>query len=158
MIRYFLADPDHELQRATAGASGFDLRYAGQAPMHFSGHECRPVPTGLHLELPHGVEAQVRPRGGLAVKYCITVLNTPGTVDSDYRGEVMVILMNHAPTTFVIAPGDRIAQLVFAPVYVGARLTNDLGTEDAFLQRVASLAELTKTARGEGRFGSTGRA
>ena len=99
------------------------------------------VPTGLTFELPAGTEAQVRPRSGLAAKHGVTVLNSPGTIDADYRGEVSVILINHGATDFTIQRGDRIAQMILAPV-TRARLveTNTLG----------------KTKRGAGGFGSTG--
>lgn len=99
------------------------------------------VPTGLTLQLPRGYEAQVRPRSGLALKHGVTVLNTPGTIDADYRGEIGVILINHGGAPFEIERGDRIAQLVIAPV-------------TRVLLRRAS--ELDETARGAGGFGSTG--
>lgn len=99
------------------------------------------VPTGLTLALPPGTEAQVRPRSGLALNHGVTVLNSPGTIDAGYRGEVRVILINHGDRAFRIEPGMRIAQMVIAPVL---RL------------EVAEVAELTPTARGEGGFGSTG--
>ena len=99
------------------------------------------VPTGLILELPEGLEAQVRPRSGLAIKHGITVLNSPGTIDADYRGEVQVILINLGQKSFVIERGERIAQLVVAPV--------------TRVQLVEAKA-VTKTARGAGGFGSTG--
>jgi dUTP pyrophosphatase len=100
------------------------------------------VPTGLAIALPQGFEAQVRPRSGLAVKHGITVLNAPGTIDSDYRGEIKVPLINHGQDDFVIARGDRIAQMVIARV------------EPVELVEVATLEE---TARGERGFGSSGR-
>ncbi len=99
------------------------------------------VPTGLAFELPEGYEAQVRPRSGLALKHGVTVLNSPGTIDADYRGEVMVILINLGASRFLIERGDRIAQLVVSPVtHV----------------EVMAVAELGSTARGGGGFGSTG--
>ena len=97
--------------------------------------------TGLALAIPYGFEVQVRPRSGLALKHGITVPNTPGTIDSDYRGELKVILINHGETAFEIKRGDRVAQLVLAPVTRGTWLETD---------------ELDETARGEGGFGSTG--
>ena len=100
------------------------------------------VPTGLSLAIPEGYEGQVRPRSGLAMKHGVTVLNAPGTIDSDYRGELCVLLINHGDTPFVVERGARIAQLVLAPV-VQARLL-----------RVEALDD---TARGAGGFGSTGR-
>jgi dUTP pyrophosphatase len=100
------------------------------------------IPTGLILEIPHGYEAQVRPRSGLAARHGVTVLNAPGTIDADYRGEVQVILVNHGSKPFAVTRGERIAQLVVAPVTrVGL---------------VAATA-VSKTARGVGGFGSTGR-
>jgi len=99
------------------------------------------IPTGFALELPAGYEAQVRPRSGLALKHGVTLLNTPGTIDSDYRGELMVILINHGSETFLVRRGTRIAQLVIAPV--------------AQVEVVATDA-LGATTRGQGGFGSTG--
>jgi dUTP pyrophosphatase len=99
------------------------------------------VPTGIAIELPAGTEAQVRPRSGLALKHAITVLNTPGTVDEGYRGEVGVILINHGPSAFTVEPGMKIAQMVVSP-----RVQVD----------VIEVGELSDTARGAGGFGSTG--
>jgi len=98
------------------------------------------IPTGIRVEIPSGYELQVRPRSGLAAKQGITVLNTPGTIDADYRGEICVILINHGRQPLTITPGMRIAQLVLAPVY----------------QAEFTIQELTTTARGEGGFGHTG--
>ncbi|MCI3179687.1 dUTP diphosphatase [Caulobacter sp. CCUG 60055] len=127
----------------TAGAAGMDLRAAvpEDAPLVLKPGARTMAPTGLAFAVPPGFEAQVRPRSGLAAKAGITCLNTPGTIDSDYRGEVKVILANLGDEDFVIRRGDRIAQLVIAPV---AR---------AAWSEVASLDE---TARGAGGFGSTG--
>lgn len=127
-------------ERATAGAAGFDLR-AAEATILPPG-EWRVVPTGLAMAIPAGWEGQVRPRSGLAAKHGVTVLNAPGTIDADYRGEVKVPLVNHGREPFVIARGERIAQLLFAPV------------PEAALEVVATLPEST---RGSGGFGSTGR-
>ena len=127
----------------TAGAAGMDLRAAvpeGQPTMLSPGSRAL-VPTGLVLEIPDGVEGQVRPRSGLALKHGITCLNTPGTIDSDYRGELKVILINHGDEDFAVTRGMRIAQMVIAPV-VQARLE----------ERTHAGA----TARGAGGFGSTG--
>lgn len=99
------------------------------------------VKTGLFLEIPEGFEGQVRPRSGLALKHGITVLNAPGTIDSDYRGELCILLINHGPDSFLIEPGDRIAQLVIAPVV------------QVILEESENLEE---TQRGSGGFGSTG--
>ncbi len=132
-------------QYQTAGAAGFDLVAAvpaGEAlRLKAGGHAL--VPTGLVFELPDGYEAQVRPRSGLASKHGVTVLNSPGTIDSDYRGEVGVILVNHGAKAFVIERGERIAQVVIAPV-VRAGLVN------------VAVEALQATARGTGGFGSTG--
>jgi dUTP pyrophosphatase len=99
------------------------------------------IPTGFALELPHGYEAQVRPRSGLAIRHGVTLLNSPGTIDADYRGELMVILINHGSEPFIVRRGDRIAQLVIAPV--------------ASVE-IAAVEELGATERGQAGFGSTG--
>jgi dUTP pyrophosphatase len=125
----------------TAQSAGMDLAAAIDAPITLSPGERSMVPTGLAIALPAGYEAQVRPRSGLAAKNGVTVLNTPGTVDADYRGEVKVILINLGDTAFEIERGMRIAQMVIAPV-----------TQAAF----AEVDELPETARGTGGFGSTG--
>ena len=124
----------------TAGAAGMDLR-AAEAMTLKPGARCL-MPTGLSIALPQGFEAQVRPRSGLAVKHGVTVLNSPGTIDSDYRGEVKVPLINHGQEDFIIARGDRIAQMVIAPV-------TRIGW--------AEVEVLDDTARGAGGFGSSGR-
>lgn len=133
-----LALPAYE----TPGAAGMDLRAALEVDVVLPpGGGTARVPTGLAIALPAGYEAQVRPRSGLAAKHGVTVLNAPGTIDSDYRGEVQVLLINHASLPFTLRRGDRIAQLVIAPV-----------TRAAW-----SLArQLPTSARGEGGFGSTG--
>lgn len=125
---------------ATAGSAGLDLRAA--AALTLKPHQRALVPTGLAIALPHGFEAQVRPRSGLAVKHGVTVLNAPGTIDADYRGEIQVPLINHGDADFVIARGDRIAQMVIAPV-----MQVDL----------VEVAALDDTARGGNGFGSSGR-
>lgn len=127
--------------QASVGAAGLDLRAAIEASLSIPPGQWEPVPSGLCLELPAGTEGQVRPRSGLAARHGVTVLNSPGTVDADYRGEVMVLLINHGPEPFVVERGDRIAQLVVAPV------------PQVRLDVVADLAE---SARGAGGFGSTG--
>ena len=128
----------------TAHAAGMDLRAAvpEDEPLVLRPGDRFPVPTGLAFALPEGFEGQVRPRSGLAAKAGVTCLNTPGTVDADYRGEVKVILINHGPEDFTIRRGDRIAQLVIAPVVQA---------------KWAEVANLDETARGAGGFGSTGR-
>ena len=127
----------------TAHAAGMDLRAALPAdePLTLPPMGRALVPTGLAMALPEGFEAQVRPRSGLAAKHGVTVLNSPGTVDADYRGEVKVILVNLGDAPFTIARGDRIAQMIVAPV------TRAEWTE---------VATLPDTARGAGGFGSTG--
>ncbi len=126
--------------RATPGSAGFDLRAAAEVTIP-SG-EWRVVPTGLALAIPVGWEGQVRPRSGLAVKHGITVLNGPGTIDADYRGEILVPLINHGREPFVLTRGERIAQIVFAPV------------PDVELRPVETLSAAHRDDRG---FGSTGR-
>lgn len=125
---------------ATAGAAGADLRAHIEEKKVLAVGERALVPTGLRLELPPGYEAQVRPRSGLAFKHGVTVANAPGTIDSDYRGEVKVLLINLGQNDFVIEPGARVAQLVVAPV-VHAQFC---------------AASLSSSGRGEGGFGSTG--
>ena len=127
---------------ATELSAGMDLRACLEQPVMLRPLERVLVPTGLYIALPPGFEAQVRPRSGLAAKHGITVLNTPGTIDADYRGEIKVILVNMSNTPFVIVPGERIAQMVVAR------------HERVEWQETDSLDE---TARGAGGFGSTGR-
>ena len=125
----------------SADAAGLDLLAAvpEEAPLILSPGKYAKVPTGLTIALPSGYEAQVRPRSGLAAKHGVTVLNSPGTVDADYRGEVSVLLINHGDAPFPIRRGERIAQMVIAPV------------------AQAQLASLSTTDRGSGGYGSTGR-
>src|SRR6185437_6785937 len=122
-------------------AAGLDLVAAVSEPVELASGARALVPTGFALELPDGYEAQVRPRSGLALKHGVTLLNTPGTIDADYRGELMVILINHGSEPFLVCRGDRIAQLVIAPV---AEV------------EVVAVDALTDTGRGQGGFGSTG--
>ena len=126
---------------ATPDSAGMDLLAAVAAPVTLAPGERRLVPSGLAIQLPSGYEAQVRPRSGLALKQGVTVLNAPGTVDADYRGEVGVILVNLGQAPFTISRGDRIAQLVVAPVIQA---------------RWAEVADLEESQRGAGGFGSTG--
>lgn len=126
----------------TVGAAGIDVRANLSASVCVSPGERMLVPTGLYLEVPAGLECQVRPRSGLALKKGITVLNTPGTIDSDYRGEVGVILINLSNENFTIEPNDRIAQLVFCPVIQVTLIETDA---------------LESSDRGTGGFGSTGK-
>ena len=125
----------------TEGAAGLDLRAAVAEPVVLAPGARALIPTGLRLGLPPGYEGQVRPRSGLALKHGLTLLNTPGTIDCDYRGDVGVILINLGPEPFTIQRGDRIAQLIIAPVVQA---------------EFEVVAELSATSRGAGGFGSTG--
>lgn len=128
----------------SAEAAGLDLMAAvpEDEPLTLAPGQYAMVPTGLAIALPSGFEAQVRPRSGLAAKHGVTVLNSPGTIDADYRGEVRVILINHGAAAFAIGRGERIAQMVIAPVARAALVAS---------------ATLSATDRGAGGFGSTGR-
>ena len=126
---------------ATPQSAGMDLRANIDEPITLHPMERRLIPTGLHIALPAGFDAQVRPRSGLALKHGITVLNTPGTIDADYRGEVMVLLVNFSTEDFVINDGERIAQMVIARHEQGEFEVVD---------------ELDSTERGEGGYGHTG--
>ena len=130
---------------ATDAAAGLDLCAALSSPLTVAPLQRVQVPTGLAIELPEGCEGQVRPRSGLAWKHGVTVINAPGTIDQDYRGEVQVLLVNLGQEPHVIQPGDRVAQLVVAPVLKVKVVV------------VEELAQLTGSARGSGGFGSTGR-
>jgi dUTP pyrophosphatase len=123
------------------GAAGMDLASAADGPITVLPGQRLGVPTGWSMELPSGYEAQVRPRSGLSLRHGITVVNAPGTIDSDYRGEIVVLLVNLGQEAYTIAPGDRVAQMVIAQV---ARAT------------IEEAAELSQTARGTGGFGHTG--
>jgi len=126
----------------TQNSAGLDLRAFLNEKVFLEPGERKLINTGLYLEIPDGYEAQVRPRSGLALKNGVTVLNAPGTIDADYRGEIGVILINHSNQIFEINSGDRIAQLVFAKVEQATWKLTDL---------------LSETNRGEGGFGSTGK-
>jgi len=128
-------------QFETAQAAGADLRAAIDAPVTLAPGARQLIPTGFCMALPVGYEAQVRPRSGLALKHGITVLNSPGTIDADYRGEVGVLIINHGENDFTVNRGDRFAQMVIAPVTQG---------------QFNVVSELTGTARGAGGYGSTG--
>ena len=128
-------------QYATAGSAGMDIRANLSSPVNLLPMERSLIPTGLFIELPEGYEAQIRPRSGMAIKQGITCLNSPGTVDADYRGELKIILINLSNTVQVINHGDRIAQMIIAK------------TEKAALVLVE---QLTNSQRGEGGFGHTG--
>lgn len=125
----------------TPGAAGADLKAHLKEPLTILPGHSALIPTGIRVAIPDGYEIQIRPRSGLALKNQITILNTPGTIDADYRGEINVILINHGKENFVVAPGMRIAQMVLAP----------------FLRaKFVAAAELTATKRGAGGFGHTG--
>lgn len=126
---------------ATSGSSGMDLRAAIKDKMLIEAGKVAIIPTNLSVEIPEGYELQVRPRSGLAASYGIGVLNTPGTIDSDYRGEIKVIMMNFSNDHFMISRGDRIAQLVLSKVY--------------FIE-LEEQSKLNNTARSAGGFGHTG--
>jgi dUTP pyrophosphatase len=145
------ADPNLRFRRVRAGAvlprymtdgaAGMDLASAADDPITLAPGQRLGIPTGWTMELPSGYEAQVRPRSGLSLRHGITVVNAPGTIDSDYRGELIVLLVNLGQAPYTIAPGDRVAQIVIAPVARAA---------------VEEVAELSDTARGAGGFGHTG--
>lgn len=144
VVKFVRRHPDAKLPAyATPGAAGFDL--VSIVERSLPPGVAVLIRTGLAVEIPEGFELQVRPRSGLALKEHVTVLNSPGTIDADYRGEVGVLLINHGSETFRVYPGDRIAQGVLARVERGSLIEVPAG-------------ELTATKRGEGGFGSTGRA
>jgi dUTP pyrophosphatase len=126
---------------ATEGSAGMDLLAALSEPVGLQPSARALIPTGLSMALPQGYEAQVRPRSGLALRHGLTVLNSPGTIDADYRGEVQVLLVNHGAEPFTVSRGMRIAQMIIAPV---ARAT------------LHEVVDLDETPRGTGGFGSTG--
>ena len=135
------ANPNRIPRYATDGAAGADLKADMDREIVLKPGERRLVPTGLWIQVPIGFEAQVRPRSGLAAEHGVTLLNSPGTVDSDYRGEIKVVLINLGQSSYRIGPGDRIAQLVLSPV-----------VRADFVQ----IERLEETGRGGGGFGSTG--
>ncbi len=141
-INYINRCPDLEPpSRASTDAAGFDLRAAVDDPRVLGPGERTVIPTGITIAIPSGFEGQVRPRSGLAAKHGVTILNSPGTIDSDYRGELGVILINHGQEPFTIRRGDRIAQLVIAAVAPC---------------ELEPAEELDATGRGSGGFGSSG--
>lgn len=125
----------------TAGSSGCDLRAALTDPVTLQPGKRALIPTGLRMALPAGFEAQIRPRSGLAYRNGVTMLNTPGTIDSDYRGEIKVLAINLGDEDFVVKRGDRIAQMIIAPIHQ---------------IEIKKVIDLPKTERGDGGFGSTG--
>lgn len=128
--------------QATVGSAGWDVQAAVEKLVAIAPGARVPIPCGFAMALPRGWEAQLRPRSGLALRHGLTLANSPGTIDSDYRGEVTAVLVNHGASVVIIVPGDRIAQLVFARVH---EITLELVTE------------LALTPRGAGGFGSTGK-
>lgn len=141
-VRVLCEDEDTLPHYASSAAAGADLRACIGHDVVLAPGQRTLIPTGLRMEIPVGYELQIRPRSGLALKHGITVLNTPGTIDADYRGEVGVILMNHSQESFVVTPGMRIAQGVLSPV-----------THAQFIRVQEPLEE---TQRGKGGFGHTG--
>ena len=129
-------------QYETKGSAGMDLRANMEAPIELDSLERTLIPTGLFIELPEGYEAQIRPRSGLSIKKGLTLVNTPGTIDSDYRGEIKVIMINLSKETQTIEPSERVAQMVIAKY-----------EQAEFIE----VQELTETVRGAGGFGSTGK-
>ncbi|MBR6904904.1 MAG: dUTP diphosphatase [Bacteroidales bacterium] len=145
MIRIYNKSNNPLPAYASASAAGMDLRADLAEPVVLQPLERKLIPTGLFMELPADCEAQVRPRSGLALKHGITVLNSPGTIDADYRGEVCVILVNLSNEPFTVNPGERIAQMVIATF------------RQETLQEVAALEDLSDTERGTGGFGHSGK-
>ena len=139
-----MSNPDNPViipEYKTEGSAGLDLCSSSKEVIKICASEVRLIPTNLIIELPDGFEGQVRPRSGLALKHSVTVLNSPGTIDSDYRGEIKVLLINHGITDFEVKCGDRIAQLVITK-YEKVDLRESI--------------ELSDTERGDGGYGSTG--
>ena len=131
----------YQIKKATKGSAGFDLLAAIKNEISIDPGSTKLIPCGFSIQMPDGIEGQVRPRSGIALKNSVTVLNSPGTIDSDYRGEIAVILINHGNEPFKIEKGSRIAQIVICPV-VKAQLVE--------------VDDLNITERGDGGFGSTG--
>jgi dUTP pyrophosphatase len=127
---------------STSGSAGMDIRAAVKEPMKLKPMEVEMIATNLSVEIPEGFEMQVRPRSGLAAKHGIGILNSPGTIDSDYRGELKIILINFGKEEFLIHPGDRIAQIILSKVYKA---------------RLEETEELNNSKRGEGGFGHSGK-
>jgi len=143
MIKIPVVNSGHQAlpSYATSMSAGLDLRANLDEPVVLHPMERRLIPTGLHIALPEGYEAQVRPRSGLALKFGLTVLNSPGTIDADYRGEIGVVLINLSKDDFIINDGERIAQMVISRYEQG---------------ELFEVKELDKTERGEGGYGHTG--
>lgn len=145
MIRIYNKSRNPLPAYASVNAAGMDLRADLSEPVVLQPLERKLIPTGLYIELPTDCEAQVRPRSGLALKHGVTVLNSPGTIDADYRGEVGVILVNLSNEPFTVNPGERIAQMVVAKF------------QQEELVEVAKLEDLSDTERGAGGFGHSGK-
>ncbi len=141
-VKFINKSDNEDPQFQTRGSAGFDFRANLDRPIMLESGEFKVIPTGLYFELPMGVELQVRPRSGLAAKHGITVLNSPGTIDSDYRGEVGVILINHSQYAYKVQPGERIAQGIF---------------NEVISVKFDKVIKLSSTERGVGGFGSTGK-
>lgn len=129
-------------QYQTAGSAGMDLRAAIDEPITLGSLERTLIPTGLKIELPHGYEAQIRPRSGMAIKHGLSMINTPGTIDEDYRGEVKIAVVNLSKEAYTIQPDERIAQMVIAKVEQ---------------PQIIPVLKVSETQRGAGGFGSTGK-
>ena len=145
MVRILIKKTSEEVitpKYKTEGSSGVDLSAFLNKKVVIKPNSSELIPTGLQVAIPEELEIQIRPRSGLAAKFNVTVLNTPGTIDSDYRGELKVILYNHGNNTFIVNNGDRIAQMILTPVVK---------------MELEEIESLPKTIRGEGGFGSTGK-
>ena len=141
MIKIVCESQDLIPHYATDGAAGADLKAHLKEPVAIPPGGMRKIPTGIRLEIPQGFEMQIRPRSGLAANFLVTVLNAPGTIDSDYRGEIIILLINHGEQEFVVSNGMRIAQMVVTPAYQA---------------RFIDTEAMSESVRGEGRFGHTG--
>jgi len=144
-IKFINKSVNQDPEFQTKGSAGFDFRADIDQSIMLESGEFKVIPTGLYFELPTSVELQVRPRSGLAAKHGVTVLNSPGTVDSDYRGEVGVVLINHSQYAYKIKPGERIAQGIFNEV------------RGQIMVELKKVTKLSDTKRGVGGFGSTGK-
>ena len=145
MVKVLIKKLDSKVQLSkykTDGSSGMDLMAFLESPINLKPQESELIPTGISIAIPEDTEVQIRPRSGLAAKSNISVLNTPGTIDSDYRGEIKIILFNHGKEDFVINNNDRIAQMILMPIVKA---------------EFEEVENLPKTLRGSGGFGSTGK-
>ena len=145
MVKVLIKKLDSKVQLPkykTDGSSGMDLMAFLESPVNLKPQESELIPTGISIAIPEDTEVQIRPRSGLAAKSNISVLNTPGTIDSDYRGEIKIILFNHGKENFVINNNDRIAQMILMPIVKA---------------EFEEVENLPKTLRGSGGFGSTGK-